>query len=335
MTRSGPLALTAAWVAAFQGDIVSALRHADVAEQSGASTPLPDGTASIQAAAAILRSAVCTGSLSDAARQAERAIQLEPRESPWRPSAHLQLGTIRLIQGQLDTAEPELEQAAQLAAHGQPAVYASSVAYLAAIDLHRGMVDAAAGRARDVRRLIDDGGLDQFPPMAFPTAIVGYILARRHDPSSSDLLRRSLTLLDAIAFAFPPADAWIRTVIAEGLLKVGDDELARQTLAGARRLLTRYPMDGRLHEMVTRTEQLLDPARRLPDPLTPREQELLTMLVAVRSLSDIAEELVVSLNTVKTHVRSIYQKLGVNSRQDAIRRARELGLLAEGSGTTR
>ena len=55
------------------------------------------------------------------------------------------------------------------------------------------------------------------------------------------------------------------------------------------------------------------------------------MLVAVRSLSDIAEELVVSLNTVKTHVRSIYQKLGVNSRQDSIRRARELGLLVDDS----
>ena len=44
---------------------------------------------------------------------------------------------------------------------------------------------------------------------------------------------------------------------------------------------------------------------------------------------DIARELVVSLNTVRTHTKNIYAKLGVNSRRAAVRRAEELGLLSQ------
>lgn len=48
------------------------------------------------------------------------------------------------------------------------------------------------------------------------------------------------------------------------------------------------------------------------------------------SLRKIANELYVSLNTVKTHTQSIYRKLGVSDRQDAVARGRDLGLLKSG-----
>ena len=52
------------------------------------------------------------------------------------------------------------------------------------------------------------------------------------------------------------------------------------------------------------------------------------MLAGTASLREIADELFVSHNTVKTQVKSIYRKLGVAARADAVARGRELGLLA-------
>jgi len=63
------------------------------------------------------------------------------------------------------------------------------------------------------------------------------------------------------------------------------------------------------------------------DTLTGRELDLLRDLPSLLSLEDIAEAHVVSVNTVKTHLKAVYRKLGVNSRRGAVDRARELGLL--------
>jgi LuxR family maltose regulon positive regulatory protein len=66
----------------------------------------------------------------------------------------------------------------------------------------------------------------------------------------------------------------------------------------------------------------------LPDALSDREMQILRYLPTHLSASDIANELYISLNTAKTHVRHIYTKLGVNSRKDAVERARLVRLLA-------
>ena len=66
----------------------------------------------------------------------------------------------------------------------------------------------------------------------------------------------------------------------------------------------------------------------LIEPLSERELEVLRLLESDLDGPDIARELTVSLATVRTHTRSIYAKLGVNSRRAAVRRAAELGLLS-------
>jgi LuxR family maltose regulon positive regulatory protein len=66
----------------------------------------------------------------------------------------------------------------------------------------------------------------------------------------------------------------------------------------------------------------------LIEPLSERELEVLRLLESDLDGPDIASELVVSLNTVRTHTKNIYAKLGVNSRSAAVRRAAELGLLS-------
>jgi DNA-binding CsgD family transcriptional regulator len=62
------------------------------------------------------------------------------------------------------------------------------------------------------------------------------------------------------------------------------------------------------------------------DPLSERERVVLAELQADRSLEQIAQRLWVSRNTVKTQVRSIYRKIGVSTRADAVAWARAAGL---------
>ncbi|WP_308290876.1 LuxR C-terminal-related transcriptional regulator [Micromonospora sp. RL09-050-HVF-A] len=69
------------------------------------------------------------------------------------------------------------------------------------------------------------------------------------------------------------------------------------------------------------------PERALPEPLTERELTILRYLQSILSNVEIAGELSLSVNTVKTHVRNIYRKLDATRRREAVRRARSLRLL--------
>ena len=62
------------------------------------------------------------------------------------------------------------------------------------------------------------------------------------------------------------------------------------------------------------------------EPLSDRELDVLRLLRSDLSGPDIARELIVSLNTLRTHTKRIYTKLGVNTRREAVRRADELRL---------
>jgi LuxR family transcriptional regulator, maltose regulon positive regulatory protein len=103
------------------------------------------------------------------------------------------------------------------------------------------------------------------------------------------------------------------------------------------RLIPTETMDAMLARAVAR-EQPADVVGILADSrgavahlgprsaLSDREREIVQLLARDRSVASIAEELYISINTVKSHVKSAYRKLEVSSRQQAIRRARELGL---------
>jgi len=69
------------------------------------------------------------------------------------------------------------------------------------------------------------------------------------------------------------------------------------------------------------------PTPEEPPELSERELAVLRLLASPLSRREIANELYVSLNTVKTHTRHVFRKLGVSTRDDATARARELGLL--------
>jgi LuxR family transcriptional regulator, maltose regulon positive regulatory protein len=65
----------------------------------------------------------------------------------------------------------------------------------------------------------------------------------------------------------------------------------------------------------------------LIEPLSEREMDVLRLLASNLDGPEIAHELNVTLNTMRTHTKNIYSKLGVNNRRMAVQRAEELGLL--------
>ncbi|WP_344147000.1 LuxR C-terminal-related transcriptional regulator [Nocardioides koreensis] len=75
-----------------------------------------------------------------------------------------------------------------------------------------------------------------------------------------------------------------------------------------------------------RREDPTDLSELVVEPLTAKEQEVLGHLEELLTTEEMAEKMFVSVNTIRTHVRSILRKLGVNRRNSAVRRARELGL---------
>jgi LuxR family maltose regulon positive regulatory protein len=125
-------------------------------------------------------------------------------------------------------------------------------------------------------------------------------------------LERALTLAEP--------DGYLRIFVDEGpamaaLLQVA----AKQKTAPeyARRLLAAFALPRNRTRV---TQALLE-------PLSERELDVLRLLGTELDGPDIARQLVVSLSTVRTHTRSIYSKLGVNSRRAAVSRADELNLL--------
>ncbi len=84
--------------------------------------------------------------------------------------------------------------------------------------------------------------------------------------------------------------------------------------------------------MTTNLSELRAPAEKdepglLIEPLTARETEVLGHLSELLSTEEIADEMFVSVNTVRTHIRGILRKLGVSRRTDAVRRGWALGLV--------
>ena len=115
-------------------------------------------------------------------------------------------------------------------------------------------------------------------------------------------------------------------VLGEGAIDRADVAAAGRHAASAAALLDRYPDAGILRRRTHRLLEAVDRAR-LAEPLTPAERRVLELLPTHLTDAQVAEQLFVSRNTVKSHVKSLYRKLEVSSRSDAVERARELGLL--------
>jgi LuxR family maltose regulon positive regulatory protein len=92
-------------------------------------------------------------------------------------------------------------------------------------------------------------------------------------------------------------------------------------------LLTAFQQESKAHQPAEKSSQ----SQLLPEPLSERELEVLQLLAQGVSNHEIAQQLVIAYDTVKRHVSHIFAKLGVTNRVQAVKQARQLGLLDEQS----
>ena len=140
----------------------------------------------------------------------------------------------------------------------------------------------------------------------------------------------ALRMRDDARAALPPLERALALAEPEGYVRMFVDEgrAMASLLDAAEQHGIAHDYVRRLQNALSGTEQRTPTAQGLVDPLSQRELDVLRLLGTDLGGPDIARELVLSLNTVRTHTRNIYAKLGVNSRRAAVRRAEELDLLS-------
>ena len=178
------------------------------------------------------------------------------------------------------------------------------------------LIDRSLGLLEQLLRAAQEAGATRFTILTLRTQAVAMQAKGESD--------QALTILgQALSLAEP--GGYVRTFIGEGA-PMG--ELLRRAAARTiavdyvGKLLTELEKEGK-----ARPSEAESPLASLVEPLSERELAVLHLLAAGLSNREIAEQLYLSINTVKTHTKSIYGKLNVRSRTQAANRARDLGLL--------
>ena len=244
------------------------------------------------------------------------------------PTNPMVLGGVRVMGGRFDEARPYLSRANEMAA-SRPDHFVAAVTpvFEAVAELESGRPEVARALAHrsvteaDKHRIGEAAQLalahsvlartSDEPGAAVDAALRGVQLARRSPESVT--LSYALASAADVAFECGHGDAERLLAEARGIV----DRCADPGIAG------RYL--ARVEARHGRAERLLTDG--LVEDLTERELSVLRYLPSKLSQREIASELYVSLNTVKTHCKAIYRKLGVEGRHAAVQSARDHGLL--------
>ncbi|MFF4445223.1 LuxR C-terminal-related transcriptional regulator [Streptomyces sp. NPDC001502] len=299
--RAGTDHLVLAGVAVEQDDLPAARRHLDLA--TAAPGPRPDPATAARAAVIAARIAAAEGD-GDAALAVLRAV--DPQGLPAWAADELAVAEsgVHLARDDADTALRVLD-AVEAPDSGRPEhAVARARALLAA-----GRGACAAGALADVAG--DDA-------VATPVRAHACLLHARIAAADGDSQEAHRRLGEALALArpeelrrmFAESGPWVRRILR------GDPRLARShgwlTPRAPARTVRAAQGDGQ---------------SPVVEPLSARETEVLRKAAELLSTEEIAAELYVSANTVKTHLKSIYRKLCVTRRSEAVHRAQDLGML--------
>jgi len=321
----------AAWCAALTGDSQSVRRWLPSLESADDSGSLPDGIRSPRSSAALLRGCFGFDGIETMRASARTAAELESDpKSPWYALARTALGSALYLSGEPDAAAAPLTEALASAA-AISAARVAALALLAVVWVEQGQAGQAQELVRTARQLVGDGDLAETQQGSSVRTATGALYAaqgrareaRTEFEHALRIRRRWLGITP-----WPVFDSMIR--LAAVLADLGERPAAAALAGEARHLLTACPGGAqaqwdRLHRL---ERQLTRPRPGVAgEPLTEREVTVLRLLQGTLSLREIGQELYLSPNTVKTHTQAAYRKLGVSTRQDAIARAQEIGVL--------
>jgi LuxR family transcriptional regulator, maltose regulon positive regulatory protein len=311
------------------------LGHSTVAERWAAAVVTADGGRDAPASnpwAAVLRAALCEDGISRMQKDAELASRAG-EATPAAPFGAVLVGVAQLLAGDDGAAERTLVEAAELALALDaplPAMLAlAEQSLIARAHEDWGVAESLACRARNLAEVLDRP-LHPMGALAF-VASARSALRNSNWVRAGDDIERTHRLAPRLTEALPWLAVQVRLELARAHLALNDVASANELAAEVDRLVLARPHLGTLiesaralrREVVERLEQ--QSARG--GSLTAAELRLLPLLTTHLTFRQIAQQLYVSRNTIKTQAISVYRKLGVSSRAEAIDRAFELGLL--------
>jgi LuxR family maltose regulon positive regulatory protein len=324
-------ALVGAWVAALLGDPDTMERWLEVTERGPERGRLPDGTGSLASGVAIVRGLFGYGGLRARRADLARALELEPQDSRWITLLRWGQAHVALLSGDAGSAERLLEQALRGATPSDPIsrVIVLSTLSLAKTDL--GRTDEAIALAHKAEAMVEEWGLGaDTRTSGVPLAIGRAQVAIGEVREGHQALERALVLRRHAYRLSPWPTLEVLAALAPVRFTLGDIGGAKELLDEARSILDGLEDAGDLPRRFDEAEHLLRRADRqvaFGEALTEREMAILRLLPTTLTQRQIGSELYLSVNTVKSHSRAIYRKLGVSSRAQAIEAARSLQLL--------
>ena len=331
--RRAGVATLGSWISALTGHPAAAERWADAARRPSATDGTPGGGAPTEGPQALLRAALCRGGVEQMGTDAELALVLAPAGGTGQAMAQLLLGISHLLAGRADQADRQLADAAEV---GEDAGIDSATLALAersTLAMARGEWPQAEALAQRARTGARGAWLERYPSSALLHAVTARLAIRRGDIAGArDDLARAERLRPMLTWALPHLAVQVRLELARNYLALTDAAAARTMLWEADDLLSRRPRLGLLRDQAAELHAQLDAMRMDAvgsSSLTAAEVRLLRLLGTHYSFREIGGQLYLSQHTVKSQAMSIYRKFGVSSRSEAIRHARDLGLLVE------
>jgi LuxR family transcriptional regulator, maltose regulon positive regulatory protein len=333
ITHDAALALVEAWICALGGRREESARFLRLAESIPYEGTLPDGTESVEAGVAMLRASFGYDGITSTVEAARRAAELEP--GPTSPRAALvrfALGSGLYLSGDPARARKPLEEALALTRDDQRLVRVVALSFLSFVAADEGHLEEAESRARSALVLVEGLRPYGIPQTSVAPIALGRALAQRGRLEEAQKeLESGLTARRRL----PGLSPWPTLIGLLALAQVhavrGDRAGARTVLAEARTILERYPDAGVFPELLERQERKLRSRKpregQLDGELTERELDVLRLLGGELSVRQMAQSLYVAPSTVRTQVKSIYRKLGVSARKEAVEEAHVRGLI--------